>query len=311
MTVTENELLRRRAAAGEVAILTDTTSDGGTVTVTLGELDQHRWGLHVEARTAAGDPVGTAAVSCLDQDTAAHLADQLRAGPVARVAQLAEYASACSARAAAAAAGLAETDQQLRARVADAVRATGWDPELTQRVVQADGFGALVWRLHDMEQRGYDLADILARVPEQVLAGRVWHGAIRDPAAVAHYVVEGLAETLPAVHVPWAREPTRSRPGRDGPAAAADQSAATGWPAAAAGRPVDPVGLAVVEPALRAALPDQLYERIAGDPGFAELVDTLHDLHRHGRSRDWPGCWPTYPRAGSPPRATPARTWSG
>jgi hypothetical protein len=92
-----------------------------------------------------------------------------------------------------------ETQEQQLDRVRDAVRAS-WPEDVAAAVVDSPALGAFGHRLHQLEERGYTMGEVLDMVerPERLL-GTDWRGEpIRDAAAFAEKVfLERLVEQLP------------------------------------------------------------------------------------------------------------------
>ena len=118
------------------------------------------------------------------------------------------FAALTAQRAAAAAGDLTEPDHVRHARAVAAVREVWSGPRLAplaETVVNSGAFGALAWRLHELEQRGYRYTDVLRRIDAARLVGRT----VVDPAALAEYFVEQMSANL---HVIDLDDAERDRP---------------------------------------------------------------------------------------------------
>jgi Ftsk gamma domain len=166
------------------------------LTVHVGPLTNGRWALLAEVRPQADEDEpdkASVALSCESESLARELADELIArGPDrAELDRLSRYAHQLEARHAAAASAVRETEEHRLARTAAAVR-EAWQPQLAKQVTENRAFGALAHRLHQLEERGYTLPDILRRIPQDELLG----SGVRNPCALAEWYVEGLVDTL-------------------------------------------------------------------------------------------------------------------
>uniref|UniRef100_UPI003F498B97 DNA translocase FtsK n=1 Tax=Amycolatopsis sp. CA-151526 TaxID=3239921 RepID=UPI003F498B97 len=90
-----------------------------------------------------------------------------------------------------------ESDHERLERTRAAVRAS-WPPEVAEAVTGKEAFGAFAHRLHQLEERGYSMEDILGRIRPEGLIGLDRYGQpVRDSAAFAEYHVKQLAKSLP------------------------------------------------------------------------------------------------------------------
>jgi hypothetical protein len=88
-----------------------------------------------------------------------------------------------------------EADRLERTRIA--VREC-WPEEVATPVIDSEAFGAFAHRLHQLEERGYPMEDILGRITPHNLIGVDRLGRpVRDSAAFAEYFAEKLVEGLP------------------------------------------------------------------------------------------------------------------
>ena len=130
----------------------------GWVTVWVGPVSDDQVGLLATGGADAGrPPTVTASVSCATHDTALSMADELLAGGPDKVDRLHTFAALTAQRAAAAAHDLTEPAHIREARAVAAVREVWSGPRLAplaETVVTSGAFGALAWRLHELEQRG-------------------------------------------------------------------------------------------------------------------------------------------------------------
>ena len=249
------------------------------------------------------------------------VADDLLAGGPDQVDRLGAFATLSARRAAAAAADVAEPEPARLARTAAVVRQVWTGPRYTalaEAVVASPAFPALAWRLHELAERGYAVADVLGRIDPDRLMG----GTVRDPAALAEWFVERMAPDLrvinldpndPATVDPATVDPAAGAARTAGgaptagpaptphptpPASGAATGAGTPDPADAArgttrtGRPSAPrvdaaaaaaAEEAVVAPLLTAAYPPELVQRLQHSRGYPRLRVQLHRLHQQGR----------------------------
>ncbi|PXY16509.1 hypothetical protein [Prauserella muralis] len=90
-----------------------------------------------------------------------------------------------------------ENEHERLARTAATVRQV-WPQEVAEQVVTREAFGAFAHRLHQLEQRGYAMRDLLGMIPTDHLVGTDRYGQpVRDPAAFAEWHVKQLATSLP------------------------------------------------------------------------------------------------------------------
>ena len=211
---------RQRGQGGE----RHTHSGDGWVTVWIGPLDGGRTALLASAGPPGSTtPTATAAVSCADTATAVELADDLLAGGPDQVDRLGAFATLSARRAAAAAADVAEPEPARLARTAAAVRQVWTGPRYTalaEAVVASPAFPALAWRLHELAERGYAVADVLGRIDPDRLIG----GTVRDPAALAEWFVERMAPDLRVINLD-PNDPATVDPATVDPAAGAARTA--------------------------------------------------------------------------------------
>ena len=307
---------RQRGQGGE----RHTHSGDGWVTVWSGPLHD---GGRTALLAAAGPPgsttpTATAAVSCADTATATEVADDLLAGGPEHLDRLHAFATLSARRAAAAAADVAEPEPARLARTAAAVRQVWTGPRYTalaEAVVASPAFPALAWRLHELAERGYAVADVLGRIDPDRLRG----GTVRDPAALAEWFVERMAPDLRVINLdaddPATVDPAAGAARTAGgapsagpaptphpttPAAGTTTGAGTPDPADPAdaargatrtGRPSAPrvdtaaaaAQEAVVAPLLVAAYPPELVQRLQHSRGYPRLRGYRHQLHQQGR----------------------------
>jgi hypothetical protein len=305
---------RQRGQGGE----RHTHSGDGWVTVWSGPLhDGGRTALLASAGPPGSTtPTATAAVSCTDTATATELADDLLAGGPEHLDRLHAFATLSARRAAAAANDVAEPEPARLARTAAVVRQVWTGPRYTalaEAVVASPAFPALAWRLHELAERGYAVADVLGRIDPDRLMG----GTVRDPAALAEWFVERMAPDLRVINLdpndPATVDPAAGAARTAGgaptagpaptpyptpPAWGAATGAGTSDPADAArgttrtGRPSAPrvdaaaaaaAEEAVVAPLLTAAYPPELVQRLQHSRGYPRLRAQLHRLHQQGR----------------------------
>jgi hypothetical protein len=90
-----------------------------------------------------------------------------------------------------------ETQQQRLACAAAAVR-KAWPERVAEEVVNRDAFGAMAHRLGELEDRGYEIADVLGNIPTDRLVGTDdYNQPVRNPAAFAEWHIKQLAKSLP------------------------------------------------------------------------------------------------------------------
>ena len=234
------------------------------------------WGLR--ASSTGGDGA-TAHVQCVDERTAQRLAhDILRRGPQS-VGKLHRYARDATRRAAEAGAELAEPESERLRRAAEAVRHTWADRAgLAERVIAGPAqtaagvrgynpaFGALAYRLAQLEERGFPMGHVLERLDVDTLSDP----SIRNPAAFAEYLVQGMASRLPVLNLDPEVSGSRAAAAvSDGPdedvAAAVDGPA--GVQSAAQERAAETV--------LQQALPGDVWRRVRKARGYPRLREDL------------------------------------
>jgi hypothetical protein len=90
-----------------------------------------------------------------------------------------------------------ETAEERLART-KAVVSAEWPAEIAEAVTQSEAFPAFAWRLHQLEGKGWPMADMLARVPAHRLVGTDRYGRpVEDSAAFGEYFLRQLVESLP------------------------------------------------------------------------------------------------------------------
>jgi hypothetical protein len=90
-----------------------------------------------------------------------------------------------------------ETQQQRLARTATAVR-EAWPEHVAEEIIGRDAFGAMAHRLAELEDRGYEMADVLDNIPTDRLVGTDdYNQPVRNPAAFAEWHIKQLAKSLP------------------------------------------------------------------------------------------------------------------
>jgi hypothetical protein len=253
----------------------------GAVTVSVGQLGE-RWGVVAEGATPDGERTDSAYVSCVDEDTAKRLADRLLSAGPGGVEKLQRFATLAAERAEVARVGVREPEEQRLARTEAAIREV-WDDELADIVIASPAFGALSWRLHEMEELGYAIKDVLRRID----AARLRDSEVRNPAALAEWFVENMVEkelksqqviNLDSEEDLNATVPRADGTGLDGAqpaAAAADQERDDAAREAAARREA-------VEPVLAQAMPADVLDAVQRSRGYEATLALLHDLHRRG-----------------------------
>jgi hypothetical protein len=270
------------------------------LTVRVGPLTNGRWALFAEVgpQVDRDDPnLISVALSCENEQLARELTDELvEHGPDrAELQRLGQHAEQLAARHAAAVRAVGETEQQRIERIADAVR-QAWQPELAETITRNPAFGALAHRLHQLEQRGYTLPDILQRIPQNELLGRT----VRNPCALAEWYAEGLVDTLVVVEGEVVATPPDQAP-------AAEASRPRGQASSRAGEtpdeqwhdPEEELAAqrwiteqrakveAEVLPVLRRALPDEVCTTLKDQPeAYAKLLDTIAQLTSTGWALD-------------------------
>lgn len=305
LTPDETQQWRQRGQHdAEQRTTTDAAAEHG-LRVRVGPMSNQRWAMDADIHRLdpdgrpIGDPVTSVTVSCATEKTAREVADELLstgADPDA-VTRIATHTTDRAARQAAAAPEVTESVPARMTRTREAIRAV-WRPELAERVLASSGFDALATRLHQLEERGATMTDVLGRLSQRSLLAPT----VRDPARLAAWmcdslltVIDGEVITTPTQTPttaqttaqttasatprpsPSPRPSPRPRPrdaGDGSPAGAAAQEAAP--PAGSVERDWQrAVAEDTVWPALRAALPEQLCHTLRGSPGYERLVTDL------------------------------------
>lgn len=279
---------------------TDPSAEHG-LRVRVGPMPNQRWAMDADIHRLdpdgrpIGDPVASVIVSCATEQTAREVADELLstgADPDA-VTRIATHTTDRAARQAAAAPEVTESVPARTTRTREAIRAA-WRPELAERVLASSGFDALATRLHQLEERGATMTDVLGRLSQRSLLAPT----VRDPARLAAWmcdslltVIDGEVITTPTqtsttaqttAQTPASATPRPSPSPRPSPRPR-PRDAGDGSPAQAAAPPAGSVERdwqqAVAEdtvwPALRAALPEQLCHTLRSSPGYERLVTDL------------------------------------
>lgn len=265
--------------AGEPERRDGVTADGA-VSVTFGPADPFgAWGLEALARPVGGhDPVRTV-VRCADEATARTLAEDLMAGGPETVARLHGFAGLAADRARAAQREGIDTEQQRLARAAAAVREV-WPASLADAVLEPTAaqrrtgqtlnpaFGALAWRLAQMEAHGVSMTTVLAEVG----VARLMEPDVRNPAALAEYLVEQMLPTDEPIDLDlraqvghWAAQSAAAPPRPEGPR---------------------PMNAQAIEEALEKALPSDVLARVQGARGYDKLLDGINAQIDEGRAVD-------------------------
>jgi hypothetical protein len=244
-----------------------------TLTVRIAPMGT-RWGLHAHTQASDADrAVGeaTLALSCADEATATALADELLAdGPGGSKLERLRIAAATQR----ADTDVSEPEEHRVARARDAVWAAFAAP-LAQRITTAEAFRALAWELFKLENRGYAMSDILGRLDQRVLSA----GRVRDPAALAHFLVARLAATLPVVDLGGSAPPDLAKPVAAQPATAPPRLARDRPTAHPGDGPLDEHR--ALERQLARALPAEMCQRLSVSHAYPELLDRLEELSRH------------------------------
>lgn len=258
----------------------DGVTPGGAVSVTFGPADPFgAWGLEAVARPVGDQDAFRTVVRCADEATARALADDLMAGGPEKVARLHGFASMAADRARAAQQEVTETEQQRLARAAAAVREV-WPAELADAVIEPTAaqrrkgetvnpaFGALAWRLAQMEAHGVSMTTALAEVG----AARLMDRDVHNPAALAEYLVEQMLPTDELIDLDLRADTERS----------ADR------PAAEPLRPerARPANADAIEDALKKALPGDVLAKVRDARGYDKLLDGVNEQMEKGRSAD-------------------------
>ena len=301
LTDTETRQWQTEAARAEQHTATDPAADRG-LRVRVGPIADGRWAMDADIHRLSpdghpvGDPLAAVAISCATEHTARELADELlTAGPdLDAVARIAAHSSARAARQAAAAGEVREPAAARLTRTREAIR-HAWRPELAERVLASEAFPALAARLHQLEERGATMPEVLGRLSQPSLLGP----KVRDPAKLAVWmcdnlltVIDGelLADPEPARPTPTPRPRQSPAPSPGGAAPTAPTTAdttETGPPEGAVERDWRrAIAEDTVWPALRAALPEPLCHTLRGSRGYDPLVDALTAKHDTGWSLD-------------------------
>lgn len=265
MTDLEQQLWRETSGRAEEHRVTD---PAGAVRVRVGPLRDGRWAMDATITPLAGDPTptSTVAVSCQTEQLAREIADEVLAiGPDPDVLdRLARHATQRGARHTDATSQVREPEHDRLTRTRAAIR-QAWSPALAERVIAAQGFPTLAARLHELEERGDALPDVLGRISQAQLSGPT----VRDPARLAGWLCQKLTVVEGQVSpdtTPPATPQTRHAP-EPSPTEAAMTAAEQRWRHTAAED--------IVWPALRDALPEQLHDTLRASSGYDHLVDDL------------------------------------
>jgi hypothetical protein len=258
----------------------DGVTPGGAVSVTFGPADPFgAWGLEAVARPVGDQDAFRTVVRCADEATARALADDLMAGGPEKVARLHGFASLAADRARTAQLEVTETEQQRLARAAAAVRQV-WPVELADAVIEPTpaqrrkgetlnpAFGALAWRLAQMETHGVSMTTVLAEVGAARLMDRDVHNA----AALAEYLVEQMLPKDELIDLDLRADAER---GADRPAAEPLRPEYT-----------RPANAEAIEDALKKALPGDLLAKVRDARGYDKLLDGINEQMEKGRSAD-------------------------
>lgn len=278
--------------AKDMEVRRATSESGGWVDVTVGPLVAESvsgaWGLTVDAfdNTAGeGEQTVSATIRCADELTAKRLADDLLRRGTDAVERLHGFATLAAQRAESAAGEFTEPEPLRLARTAAAVR-EAWaghegladqaiNPTTAQRAKGEQwnpAFGALAWRLHELEERGYAMVDVLRSIE----VGRLAQSDVRNVAAFAEYMVEEMTPSMPIVDL--------------GPVLAAGSGSESGaaadpqpdrWPGQSARSAQTQE--ATILPLLTGALPEDLLGRIRESRYYPQLREDLYSRHERGR----------------------------
>ncbi|MCF7547218.1 hypothetical protein [Pseudonocardia sp. WMMC193] len=280
MTPHERELFdtRRSDEAADDVVTRVVDADDWSVTVTLGRLpDENGWGLVAHGRSNGGTDTCSTQVRCADESTATKLGEQLLQEGPQKIERLNGFAEHTAARARAASTEVRETEPQRLARTAATVRQL-WPRELAERVIGPTtdqrnrgerwnpAFGALAWRLHEMEERGFAMADVLRRVDHT----RLMENEVRNPAALAEFFIEEMMPGLQVINLDSEQFAARPR----SPGVSRDSAS----PSADIVEQEQTVG-----PFLAEALPGELLERLRRGQGYDGLRQRLFEQHEKGR----------------------------
>ena len=258
----------------------DGVTPGGALSVTFGPADPFgAWGLEAVARPVGDQDAFRTVVRCADEATARALADDLMAGGPEKVARLHGFASLAADRARTAQLEVTETEQQRLARAAAAVRQV-WPAELADAVIEPTpaqrrkgetlnpAFGALAWRLAQMETHGVSMTTVLAEVG----AARLMDRDVHNPAALAEYLVEQMLPKDELIDLDLRADAER---GADRPAAEPLRPEHT-----------RPANAEAIEDALKKALPGDLLTKVRDARGYDKLLDGINEQMEKGRSAD-------------------------
>lgn len=205
MTGVERGEFDAAVAAGAGQTQRAVGDEGIVVVVAAPLLHGRAWGLRV-AGTGSDGVTSEVHVRCVDESTAERLTEDLLRGTPSQVQRLGRVAEQAARRAQEVAGEVAESEPQRLARTAATVREV-WDGELAERTIEATAtqrakgeewnpaFGALAWRLHQLEERGYEMREVLSRLDTAGLS----RPEVRNPAALAESIVEQMVLHLPLV----------------------------------------------------------------------------------------------------------------
>jgi hypothetical protein len=258
----------------------DGVTPGGAVSVTFGPADSFgAWGLAALARPAGDQSPVRTVVRCADEATARALADDLMAGGPEKVARLHGFAGLAADRAHSAQREGVDTEQQRLVRAAAAVREV-WPGGLADAVIEPTAaqrrtgqtlnpaFGALAWRLAQMETHGVSMTTVLAEVE----VARLIEPDVHNPAALAAHLIEQMLPNDEPIDLDLRAE--------------AEHQAARS--AAGPLRPdgARPVHVQAIEEALEKALPGDVLARVQGARGYDKLLDGINAQIDNGRAVD-------------------------
>ncbi|GJF03866.1 hypothetical protein [Pseudonocardia sp. D17] len=258
----------------------DGVTPGGAVSVTFGPADSFgAWGLEALARPAGDQSPVRTVVRCADEATVRALADDLMAGGPEKVARLHGFAGLAADRAHAAQREGVDTEQQRLVRAAAAVREV-WPGGLADAVIEPTqarrragesfnpAFGALAWRLAQMEAHGVSMTTVLTEVG----AARLMGADVDNPAALAAHLVEQMLPKDEPVDLDL-RAQAEHRAARS----AADP------PGPDATRPAH---AHAIEQALTKALPSDVLSKVQTARGYDKLLDGINAQMDEGRTVD-------------------------
>lgn len=299
MTEQERALFdrERHAETPSVAVQTRVVdAEAGRISVTVAPVGvDGAWGLAATGVSPDGEVVSEALVRTVDEVTAKRLADDLLRGEPQTVERLHGFTELAAQRAAAAVDEVGETEAQRLERTASTVRRV-WPADLADRVIEPSAagraagevwnraFGALAWRLHQLEERGYEMAEVLARLDVGLLS----RPETRNPAAFAEYFVEGLMGELGVFNLGDSVERDGGAAGRATAPSAAVSATSTDGPdqaevqaaRAAAGRAGPPPRATRTDRVQMAALvrdhlPRAAADKVVGGEGWRGLATLL------------------------------------